>query len=122
LLLFISFPFVSVSAQVSDDWQISPDWTDDFGTPTPPPSDATNAANDVFTNMYIAVSLLGVSFIVLACALIVKALGSDISNQGAVLFGLIFLIGSVVGLIVGFAVIGGFERSINDVLVLGLLG
>ncbi|MFA5365510.1 MAG: cellulase family glycosylhydrolase [Candidatus Bathyarchaeia archaeon] len=93
-------------------------------TPTPAPAATTRAegaAATVFTNMYVAVGLIGVSFIVLAAFLIVRSLQSGEFESGAVMFGVVFLVGSVVGLIVGFAVIRGFENAMGSALYL-LLG
>jgi hypothetical protein len=77
-------------------------------------SDAEESANTVFGNMYVAVGLIGVSLIVLACALIVKSLQSGI--QGGLMFGVLLLIGSVVGLVVGFIIVARFEGSMDNLL------
>ena len=106
---------------LGDDWSVSSEWLQNVGTYSTsvtvnPPSDAEESANTVVNNMYVAIGLVGVSLIVLACALILKSLQAG--GQDGLIFGVLLLIGSVVGLVVGFVIVARFESSMDNFLFL----
>jgi hypothetical protein len=81
-------------------------------TPTPEPlSRADTATNNVFNNMYIAVGLIGVSFIVLAFVILFSGFKSD-GDTSAMLAGLLLLIGGIAALIVGVIIVMSLQNSI----------
>jgi hypothetical protein len=84
---------------------------------TPPIPEAEEASNTVFGNMYLAVGLVGVSLIVLACILIIKSLESGVTD--GLMFGVLLLIGSVISLVVGFVIVARFEGSMDSLLFVG---
>lgn len=111
---------VMSTLDLGGDWSVSSEWLQNVGTystsVTVNPSDAEESANTVVNNMYVAIGLVGVSLIVLACALIVKSLQFGI--QGGLMFGVLLLIGSVVGLVVGLIIVARFEGTMDNLLFL----
>ncbi|MGD0071422.1 MAG: hypothetical protein ABSB71_08100 [Candidatus Bathyarchaeia archaeon] len=87
-------------------------------TLTVTPTVTQQHTNAVFTNVYIALGLVGISLIALACFLIMGSLKSGDASAGAFLVGIIMLISTVVGLVVAFMVAIGFQNSMDTSLVL----
>lgn len=116
---------VAYSMDAGEDWNISSDWdlTETYsdtiivaGGVTPTPDDTSEAratANSVITNMYIVVTLLSVSLIVLAAGLILNALKNGDADSKMVYGGIVVLIISVIILVVGFNIVNTLEKSFD---------
>jgi hypothetical protein len=117
---------VAYSMDAGEDWNVSSDWdlTETFSdtitvasdvTPTPDDtSEARTAANGVITNMYIVVTLLSVSLIVLAAGLIMNSLKNGDADSKMVYGGIVVLIVSVIILVVGFNIVNTLEKSFDS--------
>jgi hypothetical protein len=84
-----------------------------------PLSHYENALNAVYTNMYIALGLIGVSLIIIACLIILRASKED--SESSVLPGFTLLIGTVIGLILAFVIISAFQNSTNALFILSFI-
>jgi hypothetical protein len=79
-------------------------------SPTPNPY-VVAAFNAVYTNMYIALGLIGISLIILACVIILRATRED--SESSVIPGFILLIVTLIGLILAFVIISAFQNSVQ---------
>lgn len=81
-------------------------------------TEAASAIVSVFTNVYIAIGLIGIGFIILSCFLIIQATkGESEENNKSMLTGVVILIISVVFIVVAFAIIIGFENAISNAYI-----
>jgi hypothetical protein len=83
-------------------------------TPTAPPvlSQAQTATNQVFTNVYIALSIAVVSTLIAGCYIIIAAFNS---GNGNARFGVGLVIVSIIEVVIGVVVVSAFQGSMGTV-------
>lgn len=107
---------VTITLELGEDWDVSDDWTytqSYSASVTVAGGEARETANDVITNMYIVVTLLSTSLIVLAAGLILNALKNGEADSKMVYGGIVVLIISIIILVVGFNIVSTLEKSFD---------
>jgi hypothetical protein len=91
-------------------------------TPEPTRTKAQIATDQVFTNMYIALGLIGAGLIIISAFIMLKSMGGDFNDSNGSLVGVGLLITTLIGLVLGFVIINAFQNSMTSISLLFLHG
>jgi hypothetical protein len=87
-------------------------------TPAPTRTKAQLATDQVFTNMYIALGLIGAGLIIISAFIMLKSMGGDFNDSNGSLVGVGLLITTLIGLVLGFVIINAFQNSTISITLL----
>jgi hypothetical protein len=87
-------------------------------TPEPTRTKAQIATDQVFTNMYIALGLIGAGLIIISAFIMLKSMGGDFNDSNGSLVGVGLLITTLIGLVLGFVIINAFQNSTISIMLL----